>query len=277
METNAIHIEHMAYWYNPLRVILDNIDLVIAENDFIAILGQNGSGKTTLLKNISGLLRPAQGRILIRGKDAGKMGVAEIAGEIGFVMQESDRQLFESTVYDEVAFSLKRKAAADAKDAVRQKTEEALAAVGLLDKQDAFPLALNRAERIKTVFASVLAMGPRIIMLDEPVAGQDYRGSRMVMDLIAALHRQNRTIIMVTHNIDIAAEYARRVIVMNSGRVVMDGSPADVFCREEELAGAGILPPHITRLSGRLRREIPLEQDALLPAELAEMLVRLKR
>ncbi|MCL2763379.1 MAG: energy-coupling factor ABC transporter ATP-binding protein [Treponema sp.] len=264
-----IQLSHLHYWYHPGRKILNDINLTITENEFTVIAGQNGSGKTTMLKNISGLLRPSQGSIMLRGNDTGKMSIAEIAAEIGFVMQDPDRQLFEQTVYDEAAFALKRRLP---KTAIPQKVEEALCTVGLIDQRDDFPPALCRADRVKTVFASVLAMGPAIIMLDEPIAGQSPRGCRLIMDILAKLHRQGYTIIMVTHNMQIAAEYAQRLIVMKAGSVVLDGKPADVFQQSAELADAGILPPPITRLSHRLREHIPLAQDALTPAELAEML-----
>ena len=270
--TSAVQLADLSFWYDPGRVILDAIDIAIAENEFIAIIGQNGSGKTSLLKIISGLLRPSCGTVFVNGIDTAAMGIAEIAGFIGFVMQESDNQLFETSVYDEVAFALKRRLP---KQAIGRKVEEYLAALDLWDKQDMFPLALNRADRVKTVFAAVLAVDPGIIILDEPLAGQDMRGCRMIMDMIAGLHQQGYTIILVTHNVSIAAEYARRILVMKEGRVFMDGDPKSVFGREEELSGAGIVPPQITRLSARLRGRIPLA-DALSPAELATMLVSLK-
>ena len=264
---SVITVEQVFFGYNAGRIILDGINLCIAENELVVIIGHNGSGKTTLLKNISGLLRPSRGRITVRGKDTAQMSVAEIAGETGFVMQECDRQLFESTVYNEVAFALKQN--------VPAKAEEALIAVGLLDKKDIFPLALNRSDRVKTVFAAVLAMGPKILLLDEPLAGQDNRDCRLIMDLIAGLHQQGYTIVMVTHNISAAAEYGRRIVVMKDGSVYMDGSPESVFGRIDELASAGILPPPITRLSAELRNKgIPLEKNALSPDELARMLVK---
>jgi energy-coupling factor transport system ATP-binding protein len=205
------------------------------------------------------------------------MDIAEIAGEIGFVMQDPDRQLFEATVYDEAAFALKnagRRRKAVTKNEIHQKVRESLSAVGLEDRQNAFPPALGRADRVKTVFASILAMGPKIIMLDEPIAGQDSRSCRLIMDILVNLHRQGYTVIMVTHNMNIAAEYARRLIVMKDGHVLLDGKPQEVFARTAELAEAGILPPQITRLSQMLRGHIPLEKDALTPAELAAMLVK---
>jgi energy-coupling factor transport system ATP-binding protein len=213
----AIQISGLSYRYEPGRKILDNITCTIAEHEFTAVTGHNGSGKTTLLKNISGLLRPPLGSVLLRGTDTVKMKLAEIAGEIGFVMQDPDRQLFESTVYNEIAFTLKRSRLT--KKEIQEKTEELLQKFGLEDKRDAFPPALGRADRVKIVFASVLAMGPRIIMLDEPIAGQDQKGCRLIMDTLAELHRQGCTIVMVTHNEKIAAEYAQRIMVMRDGRI----------------------------------------------------------
>ena len=274
---NAIQIERLRYGYdtNPGKIILDGIGLTIGQNEFVAILGQNGSGKTTLLKNVSGLLRPLQGKITIRGMDAGRMSVAEIAGEVGYVMQDSDNQLFEQTVYDEIAFALKLPGQKRSQEEIRRRVDESLETLGLLPLRDAFPPSLCKADRVKTVFAAVLAMGAKILILDEPLAGQDGNGSRMIMEILASLHRKGYTVVLVTHNIRIAAEYARRLVVMKSGQVHMDGSVADVFERAGELAEAGILLPRISLLSRELRGHIPLDKTAMSPAGLAEMLVSL--
>jgi len=213
-----INIENLYYQYDSSEMILNDVNFSIAENDFIVIKGRNGCGKTTLLKSISGLLRPLRGSILLRGRDTAGMSVVEIAGEIGFVMQDPDRQLFTSTVYDEVAFALKaKKRGAKGRGEIRDTVEEALSVTGLLDKRDHFPLALNRADRVKTVFAAILAMGPRIIMLDEPFAGQDMKGCRLITDILADLHQKGYTILVVTHNVEVIADYARRVVVMENG------------------------------------------------------------
>jgi energy-coupling factor transport system ATP-binding protein len=224
---SAIQISGLHYEYTPGNAILNDINLAIFENDFAAIMGRNGSGKTTLLKNISGLLRPTRGAVFVRGNDASKMSISDIAAQIGFVMQDPDRQLFASTVYDEVAFALKQRRTL-AKPEIRERAEAALSQVGLLDKLDAFPPALSRADRAKTVFAAILAIGPKIIMLDEPVAGQDTRGCHLIMETLANLHRQGYTIVMVTHNEAVVREYAQRVIVMKGGVVVADEEAAMV-------------------------------------------------
>jgi energy-coupling factor transport system ATP-binding protein len=275
----AIQINHLCYRYHSGGFMLNDINLAITENEFTAIVGQNGCGKTTMLKNISGLVRPERGNILLRGRDTADMDIADIAAEIGFVMQEPDRQLFESTVYDEVASALKHalRGRKLANSHIQEKAEQALSMTGLLDRRDDFPPVLGRADRVKTVFAAILAMGPKIIMLDEPFAGQDLRGCRLITDILANLHRQGYTILMVTHNISVIAEYAQRLVVMKDGGVFMDGTPREILGRTAELAQAGILPPQITRLSQALRKRIPLEKDALTPAELAEMLVKKKK
>jgi energy-coupling factor transport system ATP-binding protein len=270
-DTEAVRICGLRHWYEPGRIILEDINLTIADNEFTAIIGHNGCGKTTLIKNISGLLRPRQGEIFVRGKNTAAMDVPEIAKEAGYVMQDTDSQLFEQTVFDEVAFSLKRTCS---KKEITEKAEEALKAVGLLDKKDAFPHALSRADRTKAVFAAVLAMDTRILLLDEPIAGQDSRGCGAIMDIIAGLHQKGKTILLITHNIGIAAQYARRIIVMKNARILMDGPPPEIFAQNESLAGAGILAPQITRLSQKLRGQIPLKEDALTPDGLASMLVK---
>ncbi|MDR0316650.1 MAG: energy-coupling factor ABC transporter ATP-binding protein [Treponema sp.] len=271
----TIRIEHLRYSWAAGTCALDDINLRIADNEFTAIIGQNGSGKTTLLKNICGLLRPAQGDIFIRGHNTRDLSVAAISAEIGFVMQNPDRQLFAATVYDEAAFALKNRGLS--KQEIKERAEAALAAVGLSDEKDTFPPALSRGDRAKAVIASVLAMGSKIIMLDEPCAGQDYRSISRIMDLIKELHGKGYTIIVVTHNMSLAAEYAQRIIVMKDGLLFMDGKPEDIFSRPQELTEARILPPPITRLSHELRNYLPLKKDALNAAELAAMLVAAKR
>jgi energy-coupling factor transport system ATP-binding protein len=271
----AISVERLTFAYGQ-NTALEDINLSIADNDCVAIIGRNGGGKTTLLKNIAGLLRPSRGEIYIRGKNTRTMSVPAISAELGFVMQNPDRQLFADTVYDEVAYAL-RNARLDEKE-IRPRVEAALEAVGLVHEQGTFPLALGRGDRAKAVIAAVLAMGSKILLFDEPAAAQDYRNSRMIMECIRGLCEKGYTVVFVTHAMPLAAEYARRVIVMNEKRVMMDGTATEIFSRAEELAQGGILPPAITRLSLELRTEgLPLEKPALSAAELGDMLLALKQ
>jgi energy-coupling factor transport system ATP-binding protein len=219
-EPPAIRITDFSYHYGPESQSIENINLSIADNDFLAIVGRNGCGKTTLLKNITGLLRPSLGDIFIRGKNTKELSVSGISQEIGFVMQNVDNQLFTDSIYNEVSFALKN--ARLSKTEIKRRVEDALNTAGLADG-GAFPHALSRAERTKTVIACVLAMGCKIIILDEADAGQDYRGNLKIMDIARQLHAKGYTIIFVTHNISLACEYAHRLIIMDKKGIVFDG------------------------------------------------------
>ena len=266
---NILEIKNVSFSYESGSSIIENINLCIKEKEIVAICGKNGSGKTTLLKIFTGLLRPCTGAVFINEKNTAQMPVSEIASHIGFIMQNPDRQLFCDTVYNEAAFALK--AAKIPAAEIKQRVPEALDICGLSGVQDSFPLSLSRGERAKVVIAAVLAMGPEIIIFDEPAGGQDYRSIRMIMDMMLNLNKNGRTIIFVTHNMSMAAEYAGRIIVMDNKRIVTDGTPEEVFCKTENTF---INPPQITILSRELRKYLPLEKDALTVSELGEMLVR---
>jgi len=215
---SVVDIKNMTFKY-PNGAGIENINLSIYENDFTAIIGNNGCGKTTLLKNITGLLRPASGHVFIRGKNTKELSVSDISKEIGFVMQNPDNQLFTDTVYNEVAFALKNTGLPNT--IIKQRVEEALEITGIKDT-DAFPHALIRPDRTKTVITCVLAMGCKIIIFDEIDAGNDYNGNLKLMNIAQDLHNRGFTIIFVTHNMYLAAEYARRIIKIERTGVVSD-------------------------------------------------------
>ncbi|MDR1836154.1 MAG: energy-coupling factor ABC transporter ATP-binding protein [Treponema sp.] len=217
--TPAVRIKDFSYSYGPNSPLIKNINLSLADNDFTAIIGPNGCGKTTLLKNIAGLLRPDSGDIYIRGKNTRELSVSAISKEAGFVMQNPDSQLFTDSVRDEIAFALKRMSLS--KTEIQRRVEDVLNTVGLKDA-DAFPHALSRSERTRTVIACVLAMGCKIIIFDEVDIGQDYLGSLNIMDIAKQLHRQGYTIIFVTHNMSLSCKYAQRLIKMDKKGIVMD-------------------------------------------------------
>ena len=215
----AVSIKDLCYSYGQ-NLAIENINLSISDNEFLAIIGKNGCGKTTLLKNITGLLRPLSGDIFIRGKNTKEISISDISKEAGFVMQNPDSQLFTDSVYSEVSFALKNVKLT--KEEISRRVDDALDTVGLRDA-DAFPPAMPRADRTKTVIACVLAMGCRIIIFDEVDTGQDYRGSRHIMDVARDLHEKGFTIIYVTHNMSLAAQYAHRLVVMERNEFTFDG------------------------------------------------------
>jgi len=218
----AVDVKNFCYSYENGGTNIENINLKIADNDFTAIMGHNGCGKTTLLKSITGLLRPSLGEIYICGRNAKELSVSDISKEAGFVMQNPDNQLFTESVYKEVSYALKIMRLSKAE--IKQRVKDALNAVGLKDvDEEEFPHALSRADRAKVVIACVLAMGCKIIIFDEVDTGQDYKGSRHIMNIAKDLHSRGFTIIFVTHNISLAYEYANRLIIMERKGIVFDG------------------------------------------------------
>ena len=213
-DKEAVKIDNFSYIY-PDGVSIKNVNLTIYDNDFIALTGKNGCGKTTLLKNITGLLRPSGGDIYIRGKNTKKLSIAAISKEAGFVMQNPGTQLFTDSVFNEAAFALKnmRRELCLSKSEIIRRVKDALETIGVYD-ENAFPHALSGPDKTKIVIACVLAMGCRIIILDEVDAGNDYRGSLKIMDIVRELHSKGFTIIFVTHNMYLADRYAQRHIKM---------------------------------------------------------------
>jgi energy-coupling factor transporter ATP-binding protein EcfA2 len=267
----VLKIDHLSYTYASGVEALKDVSLDIKRGEFVAIIGQNGSGKSTLLKNITGLLRPTSGKVFINGEDNKDMSVAEISHEIGFVLQNPDNQLFESTVKDEILYALKN--AKIPSDEADERVNKAAEAVGVSDKFEEYPPALSKGDRAKVVIASVLAMNPPILILDEPTSGQDYRGCYQIMDIARRLHEEGRTIIYVTHQMPLVAEYADRTIVLSEAELMLDMATEEVFVKEEELAKTNILPPQITQLANRLRAKMKNLPQTTTVGQLCDYLV----
>jgi len=236
----------------PTRAVeaLSGISLRIREGEFIAIVGQNGSGKTTLAKHLNGLLKPTRGEVLFRGRPVREIRRTEIARCVGYVFQNPDHQIFASTVREEVGFSLKM-AGMDAKT-IEERVAEALEVVGLSGYEEEVPFTLTKGERQRVAVASVLAAQPQVIILDEPTTGLDYRHQRSMMEMLQALHHRGHTVIIITHSMWVAAEYAERVVVMKDGRILLDGPTRAAFAQEETLAEAALRPPPLLRLGNWL-------------------------
>ena len=257
-----VRVEHLnfAYPYGPR--VLDDVSLEIAAGEFLAIIGQNGSGKTTLAKHLVGLLAPSAGKILVGGRDRATLHPAETAQEVGYVFQNPDHQIFAATVADEVAFGPRNFGLDD--DEIARRSEEVLRAVNLTGERDRDPFLLSKGERQRLAVASVLALRPRLLILDEPTTGLDYREQRRMMALVVNLNRAGIAIVMITHTPWLVAEYARRVVLMRKGRVMFDGGVREFFERDELLANSSFRPPEATTLGRRFGL------TALRPEELAQ-------
>ena len=253
MSERAIEITNLSFTYPNGFEALKNINVSIDHNEFVAIIGQNGAGKSTLLKNITGLLKPTKGDVIVNGANTKQVSVAEISTRLGFVLQNPDRQLFADTVEEEIAFGSKNLKLPS--DLIRERVEHAIEVTGLDAVRKRFPPSLSAGERAKTVIASVVAMQPDIIVLDEPTTGQDRRGCYQIMEIAKNFHAQGHTVIMVTHQMKLVAEYARRTIVFCKGSVLLDGPTREVFSQTDTLRQTYIVPPQITQIGHALSSE----------------------
>lgn len=250
---SIVSFEKVSYRYPDGTLALNNVELEFKKGEFAAIIGQNGSGKTTLVKHIVGLLKPTTGEVRIFGKKTSETSIRELATRVGYVYQNPDHQLFCQTVYEECAYGLRNLGLRE--DEIKTRVKEILGRVGLEGMEDIDTFLLGKGQRQRLAIASTLVMNPEVIIVDEPTTGQDMAQSSSIMELLGALNREGRTIIIVTHNMRLVAEYAERVVVMHSGRVILDGDVRTVFSQPERLREALITPPQITQLGHLLAGE----------------------
>ncbi len=268
----TIAVENLEYIYQPHSVkALKGVSFTVRRGEFVGIIGQNGAGKTTLLKNIVGLLLPTSGRVIVDGLDTRQTTVAELATRVGFVLQNPDQQLFAQTVGEEVAFGPCNLELAEKE--IKERVDVAIAMTGLEEFRHEFPPALSKGDRAKVVIASVLAMQPEIIILDEPTTGQDYKGCHQIMRIARQLHREGHTVLVVTHDMPLIAEYTKHIIVFRQGKILLNDTTAAVFSQPEILRRTHVTPPQITQLAQALPRELGLPACALTVEQLGQSIV----
>lgn len=220
----AVEIEGLRFSYPGRPAALRGVDLQIGAGEFVALAGPNGAGKTTLVKHLIGLLRPDAGRVRLFGREIADQQIWQLAGEVGFVFQNPDHQLFNTTVSAEVGFGLRTAGMAAAE--VRRRVAAALEITGLAGLAGQHPLTLARGQRQLVAVASALVGEPRLLVIDEPTTGLDWAGAQAVMSLVDRLHQQGTTILMISHDQDLIARHAERVITLGHGQVVADGPTA---------------------------------------------------
>jgi energy-coupling factor transport system ATP-binding protein len=247
---SVLSARKLGFSYAGSSPVVDGIDLDIFPGDLVAILGQNGSGKTTLAKLLAGILSPSAGVVLSAGADIRRLSRLEASRRVGFVFQNPDHQIFAETVEDEVSFGPRHHGLSERE--VSSRVEEALSAVALLDRRRSDPFLLSKGERQRVAVASVLATRPETIILDEPTTGLDYGEIRDAMSLVGRLNASGHAVVMITHAMWVAAEYARRIVVMEKGRILADGSPQEVFRRRDVLRRAALKPPETAVLADLL-------------------------
>ena len=247
----AVDIDRLHHSYRSSPEALQGISLKIRQGEFVAIVGKNGAGKSTLAKHLNGLLQPDSGHVIVNGKDTRSCTVARLSHEVGFVFQNPDHQIFSSSVNEEMAFGLRHVAGISPAE-IQQRILSALTFVGLQGMGDRHPFTLGKGERQLLAVATVLAVAPPILVIDEPTTGLDWRGTQRMMFLIHELHARNHTIIIITHDMQLAAEHAGRIVVMKAGSVVADGPPATVFKERTTITDASLAVPPMAELASML-------------------------
>ncbi|HHV08289.1 MAG TPA: ATP-binding cassette domain-containing protein [Firmicutes bacterium] len=242
----AVEIKDLHHDYGSVQA-LRGVNLTIKRGEFVALVGQNGAGKTTLVKHLNNLLQPTTGEVYVDGVSTAGQSIGDLSRRVGYVFQNPDHQIFCSTVREEITYGLRHLDLSS--DEIEQKVQEVLGFVGLKGVTERHPFTLGKGERQRLAVASILAMEPNILVVDEPTTGQDWAGAQDMMNLIRNLNREGHTIIMITHDMPIVAEYAQRVVVMHRGQIISDGTPAEVFCQENVLHQASLVPPQITQLA----------------------------
>ena len=258
----SIVIEHLNYVYmsgGPYEThALHDVSMTIEDGEFVGLIGHTGSGKSTLVQHLNGLLKPTSGRILVDNMDLADKNTDKraVRCKVGLVFQYPENQLFEETVEKDIAFGPKNLGLSE--EEIARRVKDAMRRVALdydsIAQRSVFELSGGQMRRV--AIAGVLAMEPRVLVLDEPCAGLDPKGREEILGLIDALHRESgTTIVMVSHSMDDVASLAERVIVMNHGEVAMDGTPRDVFSRGEELRKIGLDVPEAVELAQKLREK----------------------
>lgn len=249
-EPAAIQCDHVSFSYpNGVEAIHD-ISLSVNKGDYIAFVGQNGSGKTTLVKHFNGLLKPTTGTVTVFGESTIDKKVSYLSRKVGYLFQNPDDMLFSPSVAEEIAYG-PRMLKVDP-DQVSSKVETILQELDLKDLRDTHPFALSLGDRQRLAVACALSLDPEVFVFDEPTTGQDYFGSQSIMCLIDELHHKGKTVIIITHDMPIVAEHARRVIIMNKGEIALEGTPQEVFSQVEKLQDLSLRAPQVTMLARSL-------------------------
>ena len=254
-----IRIEHLTHTYSAgtpfQRSAVEDVSLDIMPGEFLGIIGHTGSGKSTLIQHLNGLLRPTQGRVLLNGKDiwAEPKKIRQVRFQVGLVFQYPEYQLFEETVYKDIAYGPGNMGLD--RDEIDRRVRESAALVGLTEDQlEKSPFELSGGQKRRVAIAGVIAMEPKVLILDEPTAGLDPRGREAILAQIRAYHRKRgTTVILVSHSMEDIAQYAKKVLVIAEGKPAMYDTVENIFSRVEELTAMGLAVPQISRVFAGLR------------------------
>jgi energy-coupling factor transport system ATP-binding protein len=248
----AVEVKNLTYTYpGTSSPAISNMNFSIPKGQFVGIIGQNGGGKTTIMKCLVGLLKPSSGEIFLDNKPLTGQKVGEIATQIGLILQNPDTQLFCMSVEEEIRFGLEN-LKLDPQE-IEKRTEESLKITGLSSYRTLYPFKLSLGDRRKVAVASIVAMRPQVLIFDEPLTGQDYKGRYELVNLAAELQQAGHTVIMISHDMELVAKYTERTLVVGKGELLLDAPTRDVFDHVSLLRETYIDPPEIIRLAQELR------------------------
>ena len=276
----TVNLTHIYSEGTPFeRMAIENVNFKAYKGEHIAIIGHTGSGKSTLVQHLNGLIAPTRGQVLFDGQDifSSKETTRAVRFKVGLVFQYPEYQLFEETVYKDISFGPKNMGL-DARE-IDRRVRTAAELIGLpAEYLDRSPFDLSGGEKRRVAFAGVMAMRPDVLVLDEPTAGLDPGGCREIEENIERFMKDSgATVITVTHDMEAAARIADRLCVMNGGRLVLDGTPAEVFSHEKEITESGLEIPDVTKIMRRLREMgLPVPTNIYTVEQARDALLRLK-
>ena len=276
-----LQIEHLTHTYSAgtpfQRSAVDDMNLSMMDGEFLGIIGHTGSGKSTLIQHLNGLLKPTSGRILLQGKDiwADPKKIRDVRFQVGLVFQYPEYQLFEESVYKDIAFGPKNMGLDEAD--IDRRVRDAAAFVGLTEAMlDKSPFELSGGQKRRVAIAGVIAMEPKVLVLDEPTAGLDPRGRDDILARIQDYHRaKNASVVLVSHSMEEIARNVDRIVVLSDSHVFMEGTPRQVFARADELEQVGLDIPQVTKVALALRRRgLPVDTAVYTVEALRDALLR---
>lgn len=276
-----LQIEHLTHTYSAgtpfQRSAVDDMNLSMMDGEFLGIIGHTGSGKSTLIQHLNGLLKPTSGRILLQGRDiwADPKKIRDVRFQVGLVFQYPEYQLFEETVYKDIAFGPKNMGLDEAD--IDHRVRDAAAFVGLTEAMlDKSPFELSGGQKRRVAIAGVIAMEPKVLVLDEPTAGLDPRGRDDILARIQDYHRaKNASVVLVSHSMEEIARNVDRIVVLSDSHVFMEGTPRQVFARADELEQVGLDIPQVTKVALALRRRgLPVDTAVYTVEALRDALLR---
>ena len=275
MSELAVEMNRVTYVYPDGYMALQDVNLEITRGERLAILGPNGAGKSTLLMVLNGLYKPSKGKVSVLGVPANDENLGIVRRNVGLVFQDADDQLFSPTLWEDVCFGPLNMGLPE--EEVRERSVEALKAVGLEGYEEKPPHHLSAGEKKRAAFATVLAMHPKILLLDEPTANLDPKNRFELTNLLRNLHNSYHiTLITATHDVNFVPEVAERLCILNKGHVISDGSPREIFSNSKLLSEANLEPPIVTRLFNALAQEKG-NQIETLPLTVEEAIHELNR